>query len=190
MKIMSKNIADYIDLNYDIEEFNDIKELYKIEELVINSLDYSLEVAPFYAAELSYFKNLKDCTFINFEITDEIIDNLNKTSLNELSLDNCRCIVNKNINLKRLQIEMSNVNLKNIKTQELIIVECGTIDINDIINNELKELKIFNCDILNSELLSNLEDCKIEIMGCTLDNESVKKLEKINYNPNKYEKII
>ena len=30
MKIMSKNIADYIDLNYDIEEFNDIKECIKM----------------------------------------------------------------------------------------------------------------------------------------------------------------
>ena len=48
MRIMSESIADYIELNYDIEEFNDISELSKVEELVINSYNYSLDVALFY----------------------------------------------------------------------------------------------------------------------------------------------
>lgn len=189
MKIMSESIADFIELNYDIEEFNDINELDKVEELVINNYNYSLEIAPFYPKELSLFKNLKECTFINFEITDEIIDNLNKINLKTLVLDNCNCNINNNLNINRLYIEISNVNLKRINTQELTILECETIDINDL-NNEIKELRILNSNITNSSLLRNFKNCKIELIGSKLDDESIKELENVNYNPDKYKKII
>ena len=66
MRIKSESIADYINLNYDINEFDDLKKLDKVEELVINSLNYSLKNAFFDSNELNYFKNLKECTFINF----------------------------------------------------------------------------------------------------------------------------
>jgi len=189
MKIKSENIADYIDLNYDINEFESLKELDKVEELVTNSLNYSLEVAPFYPKELSCFRNLKDCTFINFEITDEIIENLNKTSLKKLSLDNCKCTINNELNVERLYVEISNVNFKKIDAEELTILECGTIDINDL-NKNIKELTLLNCNIVNSNILKNFKNCKIEIIGCTLDDASVKELENVKYDPNRYEKII
>lgn len=188
MKIMSESIADSISLNYDIEEFNDISELDKVEELAINSYNYSLDIASFYPNELSYFKNLRECTFMNFEITDEIVDNLNKINLKVLSLDNCRCIINNRLSVDRLFVEVSNVNFKNICVKELTVLESGTIDISDL--NDLSELTLLNCNIVNSSLLKNFKDCKIELVGCTLDDDSVKELENVKYDPNRYFKII
>ena len=188
MKIMSESIADSISLNYDIEEFNDISELDKVEELAINSYNYSLDIASFYPNELSYFKNLRECTFMNFEITDEIVDNLNKINLKVLSLDNCRCIINNRLSVDRLFVEVSNVNFKNICVKELTVLESGTIDISDL--NDLSELILLNCNIVNSSLLKNFKDCKIELVGCTLDDDSVKELENVKYDPNRYFKII
>lgn len=190
MKILSESIADYIDLNYDIESVNDIKELEQVEELVINNYNYSLDIAPFYPNELSYFKKLKKCTFINFEITDEIVDNLNKTNIKGLTLDNCTCIINKNLNIENLFIEVSNVNFKNINNlKELTILESGNIDINDIKQNNLEQLTILNTNIINSTELKKI-NCNIELIGCELDNEEIiNELKNINYDPNKYNKI-
>lgn len=189
MRIKSESIADYINLNYDINEFDDLKKLDKVEELVINSLNYSLKNAFFDSNELNYFKNLKECTFINFEITDEIVDNLNKINLKELVLDNCKCIINNNLNIERLYVEISNVNFKNINTQKLTILGSETININDL-NKNIKELTLLNCNIINSSLLKEFEDSKIKIIGCILDDESVKEFENVKYDPNRYEKII
>ena len=188
MKIMSENIANYIDLNYNIKEFNDIKELEKVDELVINSLNYSLEIAPFYPNELSYFKNLKECTFINFEINDEIINNLNNINLSYLLLDNCRCPISKKIEVDRLFVECSTINLKNIDTQELIILDSDTIDINDLDKN-IKKIRILNCNIINSSLLKNFINCKIELVGCKLDDESIIDLENVKYDPQMYVRV-
>ena len=187
MKIISESIADYICLNYDIEEFEDINELEKVEELVINGLNSSLETASFYPNELSYFKKLKRCTFMNCEITDEIINNIN---LKELILDNCTCNTNTVLDIEDIYIELSDINLKKVKPQRLTILEDKRIDISDIINNNLKELTLLNCNIINSKLLKELKDCKIELVGCTLDDESVIQLDNIKYNPNRFEKII
>ncbi len=188
MKIMSESIADYIDLNYDIEEFNDISELGKVEELVINNYNYSLDVAPFYPNELSYFNNLKECTFMNFEITDEIVDNLNKINLKELSLDNCRCFINSMLKVDRLFVEESSINLKNIDVKELTELESGTVDISDL-NNNISELILLNCDLVNCSLLKNFSNCKIELVGCTLDDDSIIDLENVKYDPQMYVRV-
>ena len=148
MKIISESIAEYIELNYDIEEFNDIKELEKVEELVINNYNYSFDIAVFNPYELSYFRNLKKCTFMNFEITDEIIDNLNKINVEELTLDNCNCNITNTINVEKLYIEVSSVTIKNINAKEITILDSGTINIGNL-NNDLKELILLNCNIIN-----------------------------------------
>lgn len=189
MRILSESIADYIDLNYDIEEFNDISELDKVEELVVNNYNYSLDIVLFYPYELSYFKNLKECTFMNFEIADEVVDNLNKICLKKLSLDNCSCIINNKLNVEKLFVELCNINLNKIYVHDLTMLECGTIDICDL-NNDLDKLTLLNCDIVNSSLLKNFKDCKIELIGCTLDDDLILSLENVKYDSNRYEKIV
>lgn len=188
MKIMSESIADHIDLNYDIEEFSDISELDKVEDLVINSYNYSLDVASFYPNELSYFNNLKKCTFMNFEITDEIVGNLDKINLKNLSFDNCQCATNNILKVDRLFVEVSNINFKNIDVRELVVLESGTVNIADL-NNNIRELTLLNCDLVNCSLLRNFSNCKIKLVGCKLDDESIKYLENIMYDSKKYIRI-
>lgn len=188
MKIMSESIADYIDINYDIEEFNDISELSKVEELVINSYNYSLDIAPFYPNELCYFNNLKECTFMNFEINDEIINNLNNINLRELSLDNCKCSINSRLKVDRLFVEGSSINLKNIDVKGLIVLESGTVNISDL-NNNMNELTLLNCDIVNCNLLRNFSNCKIKLVGCKLDDESIINLENVKYDREMYVRV-
>ena len=183
MNIKSTSIADYIELNYDIETIKDSKELEKVEELVINNLDYSLEQAPFYPNELTYFTNLKKCTFMNFEITDEIINILNNLKLQVLTLDNCTCITDVKLNAEKIIIEVSRVNLETINSKDLTLIECGKIDI----NKNTKKLTILNCNIKNATQLKQL---KCQLIGCALDDTTITNLENIICNPKQYKKII
>ncbi|MBP3920006.1 MAG: hypothetical protein J6D28_00405 [Bacilli bacterium] len=199
MKILSSSISDYIDINYNIDEFNSIDELSNIYELTLNAYDYSMSVAPFYPNELTYFKSLKHCTFMNFEINEEILISLNKLdNLKELVFDNCTGSINYIFNnkLESLTLENSSVSLINIgnkKTiKKMLILESETIDIENIILYEnLESLKILNCNIDNSSMLRLLKpNCKIELIGCVLDNKDVlNELNNVIYNPEQYNKI-
>ena len=124
---------------------------------------------------------------MNFEITDEIVEYLNKVNLKELSLDNCKCFINNRLKVDRLFVEVSNVNLKNIDFKGLTVLESGTIDISDL--NDLSELTLLNCNIVNSILLRNFKDCKIELVGCTLDDDSIIDLENVKYDPDIYVRV-
>lgn len=74
-------------------------------------------------------------------------------------------MINNSINIEKLYIESSNINLKSIKNiKELIIIDCDTLDINDIKYNNLEKLTVLNTNIINSTSLRNL-NCKIEIIG-------------------------
>ena len=189
MKILSESIIDYIILNYDIELFNDKNDLENVKELVINKYNYSFDEFLFYPSELSYFKNLEKCTFVNFDITDDIVRNLNNIHLSELALDNCKCDISVNLDIVRLFMELSKVNLNKMnKLEELTVLDGGTIDINDIINNNLKKLVLLNCTVINSGLLKEKKDCNIRLVGCVIDDESIINSSNIVYNPKRYVK--
>lgn len=186
MNLLSTSIKDYIELNYDIENI-DINNINMVEELVINMYDYGMDIAPFYPEELLYFKNLKKCTFINFEITDNIIEALNKLYLKELSFDNCTLNNKINLNIEKLYVESSIINFKTISNlKELVILECNEVNLKDI-NKDLKQLTILNTNIINSDELKKF-NCDIEIIGCKIDNNEITQQKNIEYNPNKYEK--
>ena len=189
MKILSESIADYIELNYDISSFSDKNELEKVEELVINRYNYSLEECSFYAEELSYFSHLKKCTFINFEITGEVVETINQLHLTELILDNCDCILEDYLRVEKVFIESSNVSFPYLICNELVVLENDGLDIDDIIHNNLTKLTILNTPIIHSKQLINASNCDIEIQGCSLDDYSIKDLDNVNYNPEKYCKL-
>ena len=150
MSLMSENIVDYISLNYDKNVINKLEE---VDNLVINKYNYSLDTASFFPNELSYFKNLNSCTFMNFEITDEILANLRVTNIRELILDNCICKNTLDFNIESLVFDMTNADLKQIKdVKRLALIECGKIDIQDICNNSIEELKIIEISINNKAL--------------------------------------
>ena len=188
MKLMSESIRDYISVKYEVVDDNDFN---KVRDLVINRYDYSLNDVYFNSKELSYFTNLESCTFTNFEINDEIVENLNKLNLKELILNNCILKSNNVINVEKIVISFSNVDLKKFKNiKELIILECGKVNIGDIIGNDLDELKILNCEIINSKMLCKFETCDIEITGCKLDDESIKELDNVVYESRRYDKVL
>jgi len=187
MNLLSTSIKDYIELNYDIENI-DINNINMVEELVINMYDYGMDIAPFYPEELLFFKNLKKCTFINFEITDNIIEVLNKLYLKELSFDNCTLNNKINLNIEKLYVEASIINFKTISNlKELVILECNEVNLKDI-NKDLKQLAILNTNIINSEELKKI-DCNIEIIGCKIDKNEITQQKNIKYSPNEYNKI-
>lgn len=190
MRILSESIADYIDLNYDIDEFNDLKELDKVKNLVINSLNYSMGVSSFYPKELSYFKNLEECRFINFNITDEVIEYLNNFKLKVLSLDNCICESKKELFVDKLNIENSRINLNKVKVKELLILDNDVIDIGSIDSSNLVDLKLLKCNLMNVKLFEKMKNCKVKIVGCSIDDESIINLENVTYDPNMFEKTM
>ena len=189
MRLLSNSIVNYIYLNYDISENTSTKEFDNVKKLVINSLNYSLEEERFYPIELSYFNNLEECTFINFILTDEIIEYINNANLKILSLDNCNCNINNILNVEEMYIENSQVNLEKINAKKLTILDGNTINIQNFINSKIKNLTLLNSNLINTKLLKNLEECKITIIGCTIDDSSIKFLNNINYDSNKYEKV-
>ncbi len=189
MKLLSESIADYVELNYDISSFSNKNELDKVEELVINRYNYSLEECSFYEEELSYFSNLKKCTFINFEITGEVVEVINQLHLEELVLDNCDCILEDYLRVEKVFIESSKVSFSYLICNELVVLENVGLDIDEIIHNNLTKLTILNTPIIHSGELRKLSNCDIEIQGCSLDDSSIKNLDNVNYNPEKYCKL-
>lgn len=192
MKIVSESIADYVDLNYDILFFDDIKELEKVEELVINRFNYSMEEALFYPNELKYFRNLKKIVFVNFEISDDIINSLNMLpNLSELHFDCCFDISSNFLKVEKIYMESTKYDLRKLKNlKELIIENCGVIDVNDIILNNLAKLTILNTNIRNAVQLKEIK-CSVNIIGCVVDNiEEIRCLDNVKYDSNQFKKII
>ena len=192
MRIVSESIADYIDLNYNIQLFDDIKELEKVEELVINRFNYSMEEALFYPNELKYFKNLKRITFVNFNISDDIVNILNMLpNLSELYFDSCYDSSINSLKIEKIYIESTKYDLRKLKNpKELIIQNGGTIDINNIKSNNLVKLTLLNTNIKNCVQLKNIK-CSLKIIGCTGDDiDEISSLDMVQYDSNEYKKII
>ena len=185
MEIQSENIKKYLLNNLDIpdEDNIDIKDIYKIENININRLNYKLEEAKFFPEELAYFKELKECSLSGFLITDDIKKNLSKLEkLKTISFDHCIYSGNEKIKnkMKNINLNCSNYNLaymfdKKNYTEKILLKDVIEVDINRICEFiNLRELILLNCDIKNSNLLISLKSLKkLKIIGCKLDNYDI-----------------
>ena len=190
MLIKSENIKKYIENNLSIKN-NEIEmdEIIKLEKININGLNYKLEKAVFVPEELSYLKGISECSFKNFTITNEILENLNKLDkLNVLQFDFCQNETHKTINNKINSIYLNGSNFEllsmceNTEYMETIFLKnIEKVDINSICKyKNLKKLFLLNSDIKNIELLEELPNLSyLKIIGSKIDNlEIIEKLRK------------
>jgi len=202
MRILSKSICDYIDLNYDINAYGEVNEekLLGVGSLIINNYDYSMNPLIFYPNELSYFKMLKSCTFMNFEISDDILRGIDLLSgLNKIVFDGCfnACQYALRNNVESIALRCSDSSLVRIGNEDvvrsIVVDDCQSLDISDIIKyHNLESLVVYNCDIKNSIMLKSFKNIsEIIFNGCRLDDDSiVHELENIIRISKNYQKII
>jgi len=201
MLIISENIKKYIENNLDIKN-NEIEmdDIIKLEKININGLNYKLEKAVFVPKELSYLKGIKECSFNNFTITNEILENLNKLEkLNVLQFDFSQSKTDKTINNKisSIYLDCSDFALLNMCNntdymETIFLKNAGEVDINSICKyKNLKKLFLLNSDVKNIELLEKLSNLSyLKIIGSKIENteiiEKLRKKIKVVYSEEEY----
>lgn len=185
MNINSKDIKRYVYLKLGKRETEEIKEeeLNKITFLNLNYKNFKDEINEYDFNDLKQFNNLKELTLNGFEITDEMIENINSISnleilvINHSAFNTSKEITN---DLKTLVITYTNANdLKNFKMYETLenlkMISCENVDINELISfKSLKEISINSSNIINAETLNNFELLdSLNIDGSKIDTENL-----------------
>lgn len=201
MEIRSENIKKYLINNIQVSNDNiEMEDLLKLKEININWFNSKLEKAYFNPNELSYLKEIISCSFNNFVINDEILENINKLNkLEVLNYDFCKSIANKSINnkIKEIYMNCSDIELllccNTIETMEKIFLKnIENVDINTIEKfKNVKEIYLLNCKVKNIVLLEKFKNLSyVEIIGSKIDNyETIEKLKKkirVKYSKEEY----
>ena len=190
MEIKSENLKEYIINNSNIRNRDiEIEDINKLKSLNINGLNNRLEEALFVPQELSYFKEIEECSFSSITITNEIIENINK--LNKLEIieyDFCKntAKIEMENKVKRIYLNYSNIELlnlcKNIDTMEKIFLKnIENVDIRMVCKfKNVKNIYLLNCNVINIESLEELEKLEfLKVIGSKIDNyETIEKLSK------------
>lgn len=201
MEIKSENLKRYIENNVDIKgneiELEDIR---KLDRININALNYKLEEAIFVPEELSYLQEIEECSFANFNITDDIVVNLNKLKkLRIFQFDFCKSTVSKKIynSISRIYLNYSDFSLlemcDNTESMETVFLKnIKDIDVSKINKfKNLKRLSLLNSEVSNIESLENFENLEeVKIIGSKINNvsilEELSKKIKIEYSEDEY----
>ena len=201
MEIKSENLKRYIENNVDIKgneiELEDIR---KLDRININALNYKLEEAIFVPEELSYLQEIEECSFANFNITDDIVVNLNKLKkLRIFQFDFCKSTVSKKIynSISRIYLNYSDFSLlemcENTETMETVFLKnVKDVDVSKINKfKNLKRLSLLNSEVNNIESLEKFENLEeVKIIGSKINNiqvlDNLKNKIKIEYSEDEY----
>lgn len=201
MEIKSENLKRYIENNVDIKgneiELEDIR---KLDRININALNYKLEEAIFLPEELAYLQEIIECSFANFNITDDIVVNLNKLKkLRIFQFDFCKSTVSKKIynSISRIYLNYSDFSLlemcENTETMETVFLKnVKDVDVSKINKfKNLKRLSLLNSEVNNIESLEKFENLEeVKIIGSKINNiqvlENLKNKIKIEYSEDEY----
>ncbi len=201
MEIKSENIKRYIENNVDIKDNEiELEDIRKLNRININALNLKLEEAIFVPEELSYLKEIEECSFANFTITDEIIENLNKLKkLSIFQFDFCKSTVSKKIynSISRIYLNYSDFSLlemcDNTESMKTVFLKnVKDIDVSKINKfKNLKRLSLLNSEVNNIESLKNFENLEeVKIIGSKINNvsilEELSKKIKIEYSEDEY----
>lgn len=185
MNIKSKDIKRYVYLKLGKKETEEVnnEELNKITFLNLNYKNFKDEINEYDFNDLKQFKNLKELTLNGFEITEEMISNINQIdNLEILVINHCSFVTNKELisNLRRLVLTYTKINnLTNFKKcsdlENIEFIDCGDVDINNLIELKmLKEILVYNSEISNALELRNFDKLRIlKIDGSKLDYENL-----------------
>lgn len=185
MNIKSKDIRRYVYLKLGKKETEEVnnEELNKITFLNLNYKNFKDEINEYDFNDLKQFKNLKELTLNGFEITEEMISNINQIdNLEILVINHCSFVTNKELinNLRRLVLTYTKINnLTNFKKcsdlESIEFIDCENVDIDNLIElKRLKEILVYNSEISNALELRNFDKLRIlKIDGSKLDYENL-----------------
>lgn len=188
MDINSRDIKRYVYLKLGKREEDEITEedLNKITFLNLNYTNFKGEINEYDFNDLKYFKNLKELTLNGFEISDEMIENINSiSSLEILVINHCSFSTNKELinNIKTLVLTYTKINdLKNFQMcgtlESVKLISCEDVDIKRLSPlNKLKEISIHNSNILNVTELKNFDVLEIlNIDGSKVDSDDLESI--------------
>lgn len=152
-------------LNLEKESKITEEDLKKVKNISLNSKDLELKEKIFSKEDFEGLKYVETLTLNSFNITNDIIEGLNKIlNLKFLILNHCKLIDNTAIenNLEKLIINYPhqlNINIfSNVTNIEMIkLININQIDIEELLRfTSLKKLSIYNSKILSFEKLENI----------------------------------
>ena len=152
-KITDKNLSRIIKLKMCTSNVNDIEEIEDISIQDINLMQNKLNID---LTEIVKLKNLRTLSLKFFEITDEVIEAINKLEhIKSIEFDMCIFKNKKELSEKIQSIIIYNCQDFNIN------IHSGLVDISNIKNfKKLKYLKVAHCNVISIPsiaLLENLE---------------------------------
>ena len=183
VEFKSEYLKKYVSrlLNKDIVEENDLLQVNRLtinyNKLLADEKDKAME-------DLKLFNNLKDCAVMFFHIIQKDISILSSIeTLESITFDFCTfdCALSGNYNNIFLNA-CSKLNLKEMSADNLEILKIieakDSIDLKDISKYQnLKELHLLNCNILNCESVLELKSLeKLDLSGSNADNKLINAL--------------
>ncbi len=163
-KIIDKNLSRIIKVKMCTSDVNNIEEIEDISIQDINLMENKLNID---LTEIAKLRNLKNVSLKFFEITDEVIESINKLEFLE-TIDFSMCVFK---NTKVLQPKLKsviiyncqdfNINILNGNTilENLQITHSGIVDIHEISNfKDLKYLKIAHCNAISIPSIATLQN--------------------------------
>ena len=165
--IKDDNLSRIIEKKMLIQNLVSIEE---IEELNVSNRNLRQEDLKIDLSEIYKIKNLKKITLKFFEITDEVIDVINKLEfLETIEFSTCLFKTNKMLSGSLKTIFIYNCEIFNIDIisrcellEEFLVIHSGVIDINKLTKyKNLRFIKLAHCNVIgfsNLSKLTNLEE--------------------------------
>lgn len=176
IELKSKELKEFVYLKLNKDRRLPIydEDVERIKDVTLNALDFLDEPTDATIFDLIFFKNLKSCTIVNMDISENEIDVLNKQyNIKFIQFTNCVFPGNKKVTLD---------------VEELVLDKCNNLSMNNFSEmNKLEELKIINCENIDLKGVEALESVKkLYLQNIIVDNintvTNLKNLEYVNLN--------
>ncbi len=176
IELKSKELKEFVYLKLNKDRRLPIydEDVERIKDVTLNALDFLDEPTDATIFDLIFFKNLKSCTIVNMDISENEIDVLNKQyNIKFIQFTNCVFPGNKKVTLD---------------VEELVLDKCNNLSMNNFSEmNKLEELKIINCENIDLKGVEALESVKkLYLQNIIVDNINIianlKNLEYVNLN--------
>lgn len=188
-QIIDKNLSRIVKIKMTVSQLNNIEE---IEEISIQDVNFADEKLNIDLTELVKMKGLKKLSLKFFEITDEVIDSINKLEcIQEIKFSMCIFKTKKPL-CKKLKVASIyncqefevDILKENGNLEELLLICSGLINAVDLIGfKKLKYLKLSNCNVISIpkiSVLENLEKLYLNHVELQYDID-ITRMQKLNY---------